>query len=182
VSLRCYILCFHKPPCERPDPWGQCHLYGLRDLVAFALRRNPLSSPHKHVPSFPTCYLMPRRCTSPRITSTPPRHRSLCGCARRKLQRPVRSAPHRRIASIVTMSAPWPTCPGRRIAYAASCVSASGFAVIATATAISSPNGYPPSPPPGHGARSGSPSASSLLAWRWVVQLGCASATRGTWP
>ena len=49
--------------------------------------------------------------------------------------------------------------PWARIGSASSCVSANGFVVIATAAAVSSPNGCPPSRPPGRGARCGSLSA-----------------------
>ena len=107
------------------------------------LRRNPLSSPHTHVPSFPTCYLMLARCASTRVRSTLPRHRSRCGCARRKRRRPVRCAPPQRGASIVTMGAPWPTSRGRITASAFSSASASGFAAIVPAVAVSSPNACP---------------------------------------
>ena len=95
-----------------------------------------------------------------------PRPRSPCACARRRPACPVRCAPPRRSVSIVTMSAPWLICPGRSIACASSCASASGFAAIAPVAAASSPNGCPPSRPPGRGARCGSPSASWPSAWR----------------
>ena len=91
--------------------------------------------------------------------SMTPRHRSRCACARRRPARPVRCAPPRRGVSIVTMGAPWPTCPGRSIGCASSSASASGFAAIAPAVAVSSPNACPPWPPPGRGAPCGWPSA-----------------------
>src|SRR5262249_13325097 len=78
--------------------------------------------------------------------------------------RPVRCAPPRPGASIVTTHAPCPPCPGRRIGCAFACACVSGFAPIAPAAAVSSPNGYPPSRPPGRGARCGSLSACSPWA------------------
>ena len=62
-----------------------------------------------------------------------PRRRSPCVCARHRPACPVRSAPPRRSASIVTMRAPSRICPGRSIVYASSCGCASGFAAIAPA-------------------------------------------------
>ena len=73
-----------------------------------------------------------------------------------------------------------PICPGHSIACAFSCVSASGFMAIAAAAAASSPNGCPPSLPPGRGARCGSLGASWLSAWPWEAQPECTSATSGT--
>ena len=49
---------------------------------------------------------------------------------------PCRCAPRQRGASIVTMGAPWQTCPGRSIVCASNCASANGFAAIAHARRI----------------------------------------------
>src|SRR6266545_2096232 len=50
---------------------------------------------------------MPRACASRRVRSTTSRRRSPCACSRRRPAPPVRCAPPRRGASIVTMAAPW---------------------------------------------------------------------------
>ena len=165
---------------DRPDAWRQPHQ--RFSLAMVTLRRNPLSSLHRHKPSLPACSPMPPRCASRRVRSMTPQRRSRLPCARPQPRRLVRCAPLRRSVSIVTMNAPWPTCPGRTTACVSSYGCASGFAAIANALAVSSPNGCPPWPLPGRGARCGSPSAWSPSAWLWVGRPGGASATLGAWP
>ena len=97
---------------DYPDAGGTHTLRCPRDIID--RRRRPLSSRHQPPPSLPACYLMPRSCASRRVPSMTPRHRSPCACARRRPACPVRSAPPRRVASIVTMSAPWLICPGQQ--------------------------------------------------------------------
>src|SRR5215471_9042453 len=114
---------------------------------------------------------MPRACASRRVRSTTSRRRSPCACSRRRPAPPVRCAPPRRGASIVTMGAPWRTCPGPSIGCASSCASANGFAAIAPVRAASSQNACPPWPPPGRGARCGSRRASWPSASLWEGRL-----------
>ena len=121
--------------------------------------RSPLSSRHQPRPSLPASYPMPRCYASRRVRSMTRRPRSPCACSRRRPAHPVRCARSQRGVSIVTTGAPWRTCPGRSIGCASSSVSANGFVVIATAAAVSSPNGCPPSRPLGRDARCGSLSA-----------------------
>jgi hypothetical protein len=164
---------------DQPDAVGTRALRCPRDILNG--RRSPLSSRHQPQPSLLACYLMPRCCTSRRVRSMTPRHRSPCACARRRPACPVRCAPPRRSASTVTMSVPWLICRGRRIAYAAHGASASSFAAIASVTAASSPNGCPRWSPPGPGAPCGSPSALWPLASPWEARPVYASATSRTW-
>src|SRR4029453_4345655 len=109
---------------------------------------------------------MPPRCALGRVRLMTPRRRSPCACSRRRPAPPVHCAPPQHGASIVIMGVPWRTCPGRSIGCASNCGSANGFVVIAPAAAVSSPNGCPPSRPPGRGARCGSRSACSPPAGR----------------
>src|SRR2546430_9106090 len=150
---------------DNPATVGTRTLRGPRDRIHG--RRSPLPSRHQPPPSWPACYPMRLCCASRRAKSLTPRRRSPCACSRRRPARPVRCAPPQRGASIVTMGAPWRTCPGRSIGCASRCASASGFAAIALVSGASSPNGCPPSRPPGRGAPCGSPSASSRSVWPW---------------
>jgi hypothetical protein len=150
---------------DNPDTVGPRTRRGPRDRIHG--RRSPLSSRHPCTPSLPVCYPMRPCCASWPARWTTPRRRSPCACSRRRPARPVRCAPPQRGASIVTMGAPWRTCPGRSIGCASSCASASGFAAIALGSIASSLHACPRWRPPGPGAPCGSPSASSRSVWPW---------------
>ena len=163
---------------DQPDAGGTHTLRCPRDILDG--RRSPLSSRHQPQPSWLVCYLMPPHCASRRVPSMTPRHRSPCACVRGRPACPVRSAPHQRVASIVTTNAPLRICPGRRIACASSCGCANGFAAIITALAVSLPNACPRWLPLGRGAHCGWPSIWLLWGSLWVARRGCTSAS--SWP
>ena len=175
MSLRGYLSYLPIPIRDKADAVGTRYLRCPRDIID--VRRNPLSSRHRPPPSLPACYPMRPRYASRRVRSMTPRHRSPCGYARPRPRHPVRCAPPQRSVSTVTMSGPWLICPGRSTACASSSACASGSAAIATAAAASLPNACPRWPPPGRGARCGSPSASWTSAWPWGARPGCASAS-----
>jgi hypothetical protein len=163
---------------DQADAMGTHTLRCPRDILNG--RRSPLASRHQPPPSWLVCSLMLPCCTSRRVPSMTPRHRSPCVCARCSPACPVRSAPSRRSVFLATTNAPARICPGRRTRYASSYGCASGFAAPAPADVVSSPNACRRWPPPGRAAPCGWPSAWSRSAWRWAGPRGYAWATRGT--
>ena len=94
---------------DQPDAVGIHTSRCPRDILDG--RRRPLSSRHQPRPSLPACYPTRPCYASTRVMLMTPRHRSPCACAQGRPACPVRSAPHQRVASIVTTHAPSRICP-----------------------------------------------------------------------